>query len=279
MKKILVPCDFSDQSKQAFKFAMDIAAKSLGEVQVLYIIDIPYLYETTFRTHPSWHDPNLIAELSDLAKKEFQNMISPYANGTVPVSLMIERGPVTSMILKLHKDQQNDLIIMGKEGANDKHEFLMGSNSGKVVRAATVPVLVVKQAPDTSAIRNIVYPSTLDMDQVELISHIKVLQEFFSAILHIVLINTPNKFMRDREAKGALEEYAKHYKIRDYTLNFRSDPQEYEGIINFALEKKADMIAMRTHGRKGISHLLNGSVAEDVISHVSCPVWTFAYRH
>ncbi|CAN5187616.1 universal stress protein [soil metagenome] len=278
MKKILIPCDFSEQAKQAFKFAMDIAASSQGEVIVTYLIDFPFLYETSFRTHPSWHDPSLIAELTELAKRDYHYLTETYAGGPVPVNLLIEWGPGSSSILKIINDQHIDLVIMGKSGANNVQEFLVGSNTSKIVRASPVPVLVVKQAPEVSSIRNIVYPSMLEMDQVEIITQIKILQEFFSAIIHIVLINTPTRFHRDKDSKSALEEYAKHYKLRDYTLNFRNDTHEHDGIINFSLEKKADLIAMRTHGRRGISHLLHGSIAEDVLKNVNCPVLTYANR-
>ena len=48
MKKILVPCDFSNPSKEAFKLAQDIASKTRGEVIVLYVIYIPVMYHPTF---------------------------------------------------------------------------------------------------------------------------------------------------------------------------------------------------------------------------------------
>ncbi|MDR3711184.1 MAG: universal stress protein [Puia sp.] len=43
-------------------------------------------------------------------------------------------------------------------------------------------------------------------------------------------------------------------------------------LIKLAGEWKADMIVMGTHGRKGVSHLLMGSVAEQVLRHAQVPV-------
>ena len=45
-----------------------------------------------------------------------------------------------------------------------------------------------------------------------------------------------------------------------------------EEIVHAAIDYGADLIVMTTHGRKGVSHLLLGSVAEDVIRHARCPV-------
>jgi len=45
-------------------------------------------------------------------------------------------------------------------------------------------------------------------------------------------------------------------------------------IVDFAKEQAFDLIVMGTHGRKGLSHLLMGSVAERVLRTAHCPVLT-----
>jgi nucleotide-binding universal stress UspA family protein len=45
-------------------------------------------------------------------------------------------------------------------------------------------------------------------------------------------------------------------------------------IVRFAKESGADLIVMSTHGRRGISHFLMGSVAEAVVRKAPCPVIT-----
>ncbi|CAN5183741.1 hypothetical protein BH23BAC2_BH23BAC2_01360 [soil metagenome] len=46
--------------------------------------------------------------------------------------------------------------------------------------------------------------------------------------------------------------------------------------MNFTVEIKADMIAMDTHSRKGLAHLFSGSVTEEVVNHMDCPIWTYS---
>ena len=47
-----------------------------------------------------------------------------------------------------------------------------------------------------------------------------------------------------------------------------------EHILDFAREHRVDLIVMGTHGRRGLSHLLLGSVAEQVLRIAPCPVLT-----
>lgn len=75
-----------------------------------------------------------------------------------------------------------------------------------------------------------------------------------------------------------LEKFAKRFMLKNYTLNIFGDFAEEDGIINFSKNVKADMVVMRTHGRKGLAHLGAGSIAEDVVNHIECPIWTFKIK-
>jgi nucleotide-binding universal stress UspA family protein len=45
-------------------------------------------------------------------------------------------------------------------------------------------------------------------------------------------------------------------------------------IVDFAAERRIDLIVVGTHGREGVGHLLMGSVAERVVRMAKCPVLT-----
>jgi hypothetical protein len=107
---------------------------------------------------------------------------------------------------------------------------------------------------------------------------VKALQNFFKAKLHIVYINTPSNFKRDFETTKSLKAFAKRFMLKDFTINVYNDPFEESGVINFTHSINADMIAMGTHGRKGLSHILSGSVTEDIANHVDCPIWTYTIK-
>ena len=73
-----------------------------------------------------------------------------------------------------------------------------------------------------------------------------------------------------------LKDFAKKNVLKNYTINIQNDIDVESGIINFSSRFKNKMIAMSTHGRKGLSHLLSGSIAEDTVNHIQCPIWTYA---
>ena len=50
-------------------------------------------------------------------------------------------------------------------------------------------------------------------------------------------------------------------------------------ILKVANEWQADIIVLGTHGRKGLSHLIMGSISEQVIRQTSKPVFVIPTRH
>ena len=274
MKRILLPCDFSEPALEAYKFALELATASQGEVVVIKAIDLPVLYEASIGGQPYVFDPSIVKELEEDAKKNFSEMKSKYPQA-VPVSFSVGQGPVAYMIRHMIEEKKADLVVMGTHGASGLKEFIVGSNTEKIVRTSKVPVIAVRKAPSVSSIRNLVFPILLDLNQQDLIKHVKEIQTFFKAKLNILYVNTPGRFKTDLELKRVMEEYVKHYGLENYSLSIRNDGYESDAILHFAAEVNADMIVMATHGRRGLGHLLMGSIAEDVVNHLQCPIWTY----
>lgn len=269
MKKILVPCDFSDSSVQAFRFAAEIAIKSHGEIFLLNVAEFPMLPFPS-----SDYETSLLKEIKEKASKALAAIKEKWLIKS-KVHLAVEIGLVTEAINKFVLKKKIDLVVMGTHGASGFREYAFGSNAEKIVRSAHVPVITLRHMPK-SGIKNIIFPIDLVMYQQKLVTLVKALQTFFGAKLHVLYVNNPAWFMRDSSTERRLNEFAKANQLKNYTLNIYNDIDPEEGIINFSAKFKNRLVAMSTHGRKGLNHLLTGSVAEDVVNHLDCPIWTFA---
>jgi nucleotide-binding universal stress UspA family protein len=271
MKKILVPCDFSEPAMEAFQFAVDLASHSGGKVVVLKVIDLPIsTYGASIDMPLYTYSPSLLKDLEEEAKKSYKKMFAKFGKGSNNISFVVVHGPTSPMIRDYIVDKKIDLVVMGTHGATGAREFFIGSNTEKIVRFSKVPVFAIHKAITVSSVKNIVFPTSLELNQTDFVKKLKSLQEFFDAKLHILYLNTPFNFIREIE----LKEYAKHYKFTNCELYIRNDRYEPDGITSFVKEIKGDMLAMATHGRKGLSHFVYGSITEDVVNHVECPIWT-----
>jgi nucleotide-binding universal stress UspA family protein len=274
MKKILVPCDFSEPSLQAFRFAAQIASASKGEIFLLNIVEVPVLHRSMLVPVQSYESA-YIKRIKENANKNFEKMREKWGKG-VKTNLVVQQGAVLPGIKKFIARKKIDLVVMGTHGATGFREYSIGSNAEKMVRTSTVPVIALKKAPTLKAVRDIVFPTNFNGGHKRFHSLVKLLQNFFKAKLHILYVNTPSNFISDRYTEPQGLEFVKQNKFKNCTLHIYNDVDEEDGIVHFSSRFKSKLVAMTTHGRKGLGHLLSGSVAEDVVNHIDCPIWTVA---
>jgi len=278
MKKILVPCDFSKPAIQAFRYALDIAAKSPnGIVHALYVVEIPVITDTMLMPIIPFED-GLLQEIKQKTLLQFAKLNDKYNKDSIKTAIDVQFGRPSEMIRSYVEKNGIDIIIMGSHGAKGSKELFIGSNAERVVRNSTVPVIVLKDY-FKGAIKNIVFPNTLETENQEpLIQRVKILQNFFKAHLHIVWINTPINFTPDTVTLARLNAFAKRFQFRDYSTSVFNHLSPEEGIIDFANTVDGSLIAMGTHGRKGLAHIMHGSLTESLVNHTEKIVWSYVMK-
>ncbi|NOT73509.1 MAG: universal stress protein [Cyclobacteriaceae bacterium] len=273
MKNILVPFDFSKTALNAYRLALDIAALSRGKVQVLNVVELPAVSNSVF-TPAVTFGTALRNEMSDKAKAHFDKVSKGFNKENIRIEFFVEFGILSKVILKVAKKNKIDLILMGSHGVSALKGYFVGSNAEKIVRTSPVPVIIVKSLYK-GPVKNIVVPFMTDQENYpDFFLKIKALQTFFKAHLHILSVNTPTNFTLDEVNHERIRLVARKFKLKDYTVNIFNQINEETGILKFAESIDADMIAMGTHGRKGLSHLVFGSKTENIANHGRALLWT-----
>ncbi|MBK5280181.1 MAG: universal stress protein [Bacteroidia bacterium] len=282
MKKILVPIDFSKTSINAMEVAFDIAKKDGADIIVLHVVEEAtsdsYRISGEWKSQ-NWEDKIFTFRLLEKAKKQLEKFVmEPRFNAVKIIGELRLGNPFHGMnsIISAHKV---DLIVMGTKGQTKLQEMIIGTNTQKVVRHARCPVLTVHTKPSSNSFKNIVYATTMSKDEEVFSRIVKRTQQIYNSTIHLLRINTPADFQRDREVKGYMDKFSKKLLLKNYTINVYNDTSPEEGIINFADSINADMIAMATHGRTGLAHVMAGSVAENVVGHSGKPVLTLVVKH
>ena len=163
---------------------------------------------------------------------------------------------------------------MGSSGANGLREILIGTNTEKVVRTSEPPVLMVKNEHETFNINNFVFASDFKDENKAPYKKAIEFAEILKAKTHLLMVNTPNKFMSSAKANSRMKTFANNFDYTNYSVHIYNDDTIEKGIINFSASINADLIGMSTHGRQGISHFFNGSISEDLMNHAKRPVIT-----
>lgn len=282
MKKILVPVDFSKASVTAVELAADIAKRSGAGLTLLHVVEeaVTDSYSITGEVMPrSTEEARFTLELIKRARKQLEKMVQDPKLSSINVEGELRMGNPYHGMRTIITEHKVDLVVMGTRGHTKLEEMVIGSNTEKVVRNMRCPVLSVHNKPARYDFKNIVYATAMSKDEEVFSRIVKKTQQVYDSTVHLVRINTPGDFMRDKVVKDYMEKFAKKLQLKNYTINVYNDLTTEEGIIYFADSIDADMICMATHGRTGFAHVMAGSLAEEVVGHSKRPVLTFVVKH
>lgn len=276
MKRILVPYDFSKVSEHALDFACQIADKVGSEIMLLNVIEHPTAdsFKTLGIQDMDPMEQLYIKKMYETVQGKLAEVVSAAKYSDEKITSKIQLGNPFNTIIDQIVEEKMDLLVVGTEGAEGLDEFFVGSNAEKIVRKASCPVITIQDKCELEPIEKIVFASDFQHSDDNFIAQVKELQANFKAQLNIVKINTPASFTSTRHDMKQMEEFVAKYAISNYTIDIYNYKNEEDGIIYYAEDVKADMIALGTHQRKGVGHFLAGSIAEDVVNHSKVPVWT-----
>lgn len=139
--EILVPIDFSPCSVNALRVAVGMAAPD-GDLTLLHVIDEEFIQAAVVAGMGSTEE--LRTRLKEQAESNFNAILEGIETGQVDIEKMIVVGLPFVEILKIARDLDLPLIVMGIRGqSTPAEELLFGSTAEKVLRGTRVPVLCV----------------------------------------------------------------------------------------------------------------------------------------
>ncbi|GAB5475677.1 MAG: universal stress protein [Maribacter sp.] len=274
MKKIIVPVDFSKYSEYALEASAILARKHNAEITVLHMLELSdYISQSQASRN------NEMMFMLALANKKIKEFLNKDYLKDLAIAAVIKHDKVFKELGKVSEELNADLIIMGSHGLSDHEGVLTGSNTEKVVRYSETPVLVIKTKPENLSIDRIVYGTDFSEQSIPSFRKASGLLESLGGEITLLHINLPyghfdssdeieakmNNFLE--KADGDLSKKDKVVIRADYTVE--------AGILNYAEKINADLVAMNTHGRTGLSHFLSGSISEDLANHANLPVMVF----
>lgn len=270
MKTIVVPTDLSLGTDVALSVAVDIARTQGATIQLLHSVAYPmpvpaYAEAATIMTDRTITEYREIEQDAEATLKRFATNPAYRDVEITPTLLTNGQGLVRNVT-----HQPADLIVMASEGASGLEELLLGSNAEVIVRHAHCPVLIVKQPVPHFWPENIVCAIDVD-DRLKTLQHYPF-QMGENGLNRFLYVMTPTDNRDPVGVRAWVNDLAQSKGITDVECVIRPAKTIPDGIIRYADDTKADLIVLFTHGYKGLSHLIYGSVAEDVLNHATMPV-------
>lgn len=285
--RIAVGTDFSDRARETFPIACALAKELSAELLVVHQVQLSTLI------HPAPVSAEVIygaaeTHLADLLEKD------KVFEGLSPRPLVLRGGNLRTFGEFL-EEHDVDLLVVASHGRTGVRRFLIGSFAERALRFSPCPVFIHRRAehdtPETPRFpprRVLITHDLSEFSQQSVHSACEWVRRFGASarLLHVVsfeagatgfgpdLLGAWHQY-REKMEEVAREELAKIVADRlqetesDFTVRHGHPVLE---ILSEAEEINADLIALGTHGRSGMEHVLLGSVAEKVARKAPCSV-------
>ncbi|BFU94709.1 MAG: putative Universal stress protein [Nitrospira sp.] len=281
IKRLLFATDFSTCARHAAEYAALLGSAYGASVDVIHVSE---LY------------PGVYAGVQDYRETDgmLADTVQCLQRSMLPVTGHQSTGIPSVQICAAAADWRADVIVMGTHGRTGLEHILLGSTAERVLITAPCPVLTVREVTRAAgkpaqvpiSFEHIAIPidfSECSVNAFEFGIHVAKTFEASVTLLHVL---EPLSYGDDLTLRQAMEEGGVDERI-DARLGSYVSRSESAGVVaqrvirggmpadsilDFVRASACDLIVMGTHGRRGISRLLRGSVAETVLRLASCPV-------
>ncbi|HET9844182.1 MAG TPA: universal stress protein [Nitrospira sp.] len=287
IKRLLLATDFSDWARRAEEYACALAASWKIPLTVMTVLEFPPGMNPEYAVNKQY-----LTDRMDDASNRLAEFKQRTGRRGIVATTRIARGIPSEEVIAAAQSDDADLLVVGTRGKAGLAHVLLGSTAERVIRSAPCPVLAVHALRDDVpteediSIKRILVPTDLSDCSLDALEYAAVVAKQSQASVELLHVLEPVYYgidftfehADDREKKRkriaqALEDLsASLSKAGIITKTCIRGGMPPDTILEYVQTSASDLIVMGTHGRRGLSHLVAGSVTEAVLRHSTCPV-------
>jgi nucleotide-binding universal stress UspA family protein len=292
LPRILVGTDFSLTASVAVDWAVELARQQGARVELVHSVTVPPSVPEYVASSAIAAGPAFDAEVRRAAFDRLEKEAAALRDRGIEVDTWMALGTPSQVICDRASEISARAIVVGTRGLTGLRHLLLGSTTERVVQKAPCPVLSVHPEDRGRTLRTILIPTDFSEDAERAIHTARQLLAPLAPEARLILLHAFNlpieytaygpiptsvHYLQDTglDAERRLQEMTDRLAVEGIAVDWAAregDPSVV--IVEEAESRGADLIAMGTHGRSGLRHLLLGSTAERVVQHARCPVMT-----
>jgi len=273
MKNILLPTDFSENSWNAIKYALDLYKQTTCNFYLLHVTmisnytgsEFPMLTATDVveKTHLKYAKTELqnllkrIKKLPDNAKHHFYT-ISVYNYFIDAIKTQIEEKKI-------------DLIIMGTKGASGLTEVIIGSNTGDLITKIKHPVLIVPEKAIFKVPKEIAFPTDYNIFyQPKILNSITEIAQLYDSFIRVLHIVNKNETLTNDQLEN--KEFLNNFFMDEkHSFHKITNKKIDAGVQCFVESRDIDLIIMVAKSLNLFQRILFKPTVEEISYHTEIP--------
>ncbi|NBB85634.1 MAG: universal stress protein [Bacteroidetes bacterium] len=281
LNRIVMASDFSNLSKTAAAFALELAPPGTLDAYLVTVDETKKSAEGELKSKLD----GVAAELREHWAHVTEAASSSTGTLRITQEVLYDRRPSTA-VLSYAADADADLITTGTRGHRGVRRAFLGSVASELIRESPCPVLTVREVEGTKpgAAKHIAVPVDFSDPSKAAVRYAADLADRLGARLTLVYVMEKEGENAGYGFKPSVFGTAAGYKRARKDLRGLAeglpveasvkvlDGKPADALLSYADAKDLDLIVMSTRGYSGVKRLLEGSVAEDIITRAACPV-------
>jgi nucleotide-binding universal stress UspA family protein len=279
MEKILVPTDLTPIAELGLQLAVEIAKRSGAIISLVNFTKHPFgktftaTGDVTLKTDPE--EERFMLDLIRVNQGKLEELAAKYRTGEVEIEYGIIDDELKNGVDDYLDKELIDLVVMGTSGEERAEEAFVGNHTEQVIKISSCPVLSVRDGFNVEDLDRIVLAVNRIKEDYALVSlnTLRQLAECFNA--HIFMVHVRDKSASDEGLENYFEQMAHTAALEDYSIHIVDADDQAEGVISFARENNAGLIAVIKNSRDGIFRIFSNHFSNRLVKEVGRPVFTF----
>ncbi|MDP3936941.1 MAG: universal stress protein [Deltaproteobacteria bacterium] len=296
VRRILVPVDFSKTSAAAVRTAVRIASRSKARVSLLHVYPFP---RGSFSAYRTMREIEADAKgekgaWTSKSKRTLSAWVTRYQKPGVTLRKLFAIGRPAEEIKTVAVQIKADLIVIGTRGLGGLKGAIIGSTAAEAIRLTDAPVLTVHEGRGATgeASRVVVGDDFGDGGDAAIAAAVAFVDPKKARVLllHVVdpapllyagaaewgwIAATDTLAEDEKLSKNKIETRAGKLRRKGFKVECRvvTGPPA-QTITRVAKGWKAQLLIVATHGRRGVSRVLIGNTADQLLRSVRTPILT-----
>lgn len=264
---ILIPTDFSENSRNAIRYALDYFADVPVNFYILHVSLHATIYKNEepdgfFKLSENIEDKQVLQNSFAMLKEEIKTCKLLATNANHYFYPLYENLLLVEAIRKHVEEKEIDYILMGTKGASKTNRNEIGSNTSEIITKVKCPILVIPENARFNKMKNIAFLTDYNcIYRSKVISKLSETLNLQQAALRVLNIRSQNTVLTASQTdnKGFL-----HYFFKDakHSFHFLENKNIETGIQAFVETWEIDMIAIFAKNLNLIQRLLFKRILE-----------------
>jgi nucleotide-binding universal stress UspA family protein len=286
-KVIMAPTDGSDLERPAIALAVRLAKRFDAELRLVRVETPPVAVDPASSPGVLEITEETVAEARRARLGKLEALGAECRTlGEIRVITALENGIVAPTLVDYAKRVNVDLIVMSSHARGGLKRLTLGSVTDFLIRRSDIPVLVVKPSASMTdgdpayTLSRILVPLDGSAVAEQILPLVASVAARLHATVSLIYVLTPLTYAQKQimqpglpwwdediaTANAYLTEVASRLGAAGLTAGKEVVLSENipSAILDYSLRMRADLIAIATHGRGGVSRLLFGGVADEV---------------